>query len=103
MSMDTFGNHNYVFEESDAMAFFTKLYFWTYNYLDIDLLGALGDIVYYSGPFAATRVPSYWLTNCRPSWDVFTSRFFNQPKIVHRPYQLESTRTILDTYVIELP
>jgi hypothetical protein len=103
MSMDTFGNHNYVFEESDATAFFTKLNFWTYNYLDIDLHGALGDIVYYSGPFAATRVPSYWLTNCRPSWDVFTSRYFNQPKIVHRPYQLESTRTILDTYVIELP
>lgn len=103
MSMDTFGNHNYLFEESDATAFFTKLNFWTYNYLDIDLHGALGDIVYYSGPFAATRVPSYWLTNCRPSWDVFTSRYFNQPKIVHRPYQLESTRTILDTYVIELP
>lgn len=103
MSMDTFNNQNYLFEEADATAFFTIMYFWTYNYLDIDLHGALGDIVYYSGPFAATRVPSYWLTNCRPSWDVFTSRYFNQPKIVHRPYQLESTRTILDTYVIELP
>ncbi len=103
MSMDTFNNQNYLFEEADATAFFTIMYFWTYNYLDIDLHGALGDIVYYSGPFAATRVPSYWLTNCRPSWDIFTSRFFNQPKIVHNPYQLESTRTILDTYVIELP
>ncbi|MBR5902331.1 hypothetical protein IKZ40_08320 [bacterium] len=103
MSMDTFNNHNYLFEEADAAAFFTILNFWTYNYLDIDLHGALGDIVYYSGPFAATRVPSNWLTNCRPSWDIFTSRFFNQPKIVHNPYQLESTRAILDTYVIDLP
>ncbi|MBR5624298.1 hypothetical protein IKW72_09145 [bacterium] len=103
MSMDTFNNHNYLFEEADVTAFFTILNFWTYNYLDIDLHGALGDIVYYSGPFAATRVPSYWLTNCRPSWDIFTSRFFNQPKIVHNPYQLESTRAILDTYVIDLP
>ncbi|MBQ7555701.1 hypothetical protein IJS98_04525, partial [bacterium] len=103
MSMDTFNNQNYLFEEADATAFFTIMYFWTYNYLDIDLHGALGDIVYYSDPFASTRVPSYWLTNCRPSWDIFTSRFFNQPKIVHNPYQLESTRAILDTYVIDLP
>lgn len=103
MSMDTFNNQNYLFEEADATAFFTILNFWTYNYLDIDLHGALGDIVYYSGPFAAKRVPSNWLTNCRPSWEIFTSRFFNQPKIVHNPYQLESTRAILDTYVIDLP
>lgn len=103
MSMDTFNNKNHIFEEADAAAFFTISYFWLYNFLDINLHGPLGDLIYYSGPFAAIRVPSSWLVNCYPNWDMFTSRFFNQPRIVHRPYQLESDRTILDSYVKELP
>ena len=103
ISMDTFGDRSHTFEDSDATAFFTISYFWLYNYVNYNTSPDLSDIIYYSGQFAATKVPSSWLVNCYPSWSMFTSRFFNRPKIVHRPYQLESTRTIKKTYVIELP
>lgn len=103
ISMDTFGDRSHTFEDSDATAFFTISYFWLYNYVNYNTSPDLSDIIYYSGQFAATRVASYWLVGCHPSWTMFTSRFFYRPKIVHRPYQLESTRTIKKTYVIELP
>lgn len=103
ISMDTFGNQNHTFEDSDATAFFTTNYFWIYNYVNYNTSPALSDILYYSGQFAATKVSSSWLVNCHPSWAMFTSRFFNRPKIIHRAEQLESNRTIQKTYVIELP
>ncbi|MBR5624461.1 hypothetical protein IKW72_05605 [bacterium] len=103
ISMDTFGNQNHVFEDSDATAFFTRQYFWTYNYCNYSMSVPFSDILYYSGQFAATKVPSSWAINCHPSWAMFTSRFFNRPKIIHRAEQLEATRTIQKTYVKELP
>ena len=103
ISMDAFGNQNHTFEDSDATAFFTISYFWLYNYVNYNAPPALSDIIYYSGQFAATKVPSSWLVNCHPSWAMFTSRFFNRPKIIHRAEQLESNRTIQKTYVKELP
>ena len=102
ISMDTFGNQNHVFEDSDATAFFTKQYFWTYNYCNYSTSVPFSDILYYSGQFAATKAPSSWTINCHPSWAMFTSRFFNRPKIIHRAEQLEATRTIQKTYVKEL-
>ena len=103
ISMDTFGDRSHTFEDSDATAFFTISYFWLYNYVNYNTSPDLSDIIYYSGQFAATRVASYWLVGCHPSWTMFTSRFFYRPKIVHRPNQLESTRTINKTYMKELP
>lgn len=103
ISMDTFGDRSHTFEDADATAFFTISYFWLYNYVNYNTPPALSDIIYYSGQFAATRVTSSGLIGCHPSWIMFTSRFFYRPKIVHRPDQLESTRTIQKTYVKELP
>ena len=103
ISMDSFGDQSHTFEETDAIAFFTTNNFWQENYYHIFTYPIYSEIVYYSGQFAARKVSNSYRLNCHPSWAMFTSRFFNRPKIVHRAEQLESNRTIQKTYVIELP
>ena len=103
ISMDSFNNRNHTFEESDATAFFTINNFWQDNFYNMYTYPLYSDIIYYNGQFAARKIQAADRLNCHPSWAMFSSRFFNRPKIVHRAEQLAPVKTIQKTYLIGPP
>ncbi len=103
ISMDTFGDRSHSFEESDATAFFTTNNFWQDNFYNMYTYPLYSDIIYYNGQFAARKIQAADRLNCHPSWAMFSSRFFNRPKIVHRAEQLAPVKTIQKTYIIGPP
>ncbi|MBP5626804.1 hypothetical protein J6X96_01380 [bacterium] len=103
ISMDTFGDRSHSFEESDATAFFTTNNFWQDNFYNMYTYPLYSDIIYYNGQFAARKIEDVDRLNCHPSWAMFSSRFFNRPKIVHRAEQLAPVKTIQKTYIIGPP
>lgn len=101
ISMDTFGNRDLTFDvDSDAEAFFASA-IWPENFLKNNNVSIFAsDLIYYSGSHAARKVSNDLRVNCFASWAMFKSRFFNLPKMLHRPYQLGANMTILHHYVI---
>lgn len=103
ISMDSFGNRNQIFEESDATAFFTINNFWQDNFYNMYTAPLYSDIIYYSPDLAARKISSALRLNCHPSWAMFSSRYFGLKKIIHRAEQHEPGLTITKTYIIGPP
>ncbi len=82
-SMDTFGNNNGVFENSDIDAFFTHSY-WGNNVTASTV--SESKILYYSGFHAAKK--SSRANGCYPSWNMFESKCGEEEIIIHRAEQL---------------
>lgn len=82
-SMDTFGNNNGVFEDSDIASFFTHSY-WG-NYISASTIGE-SKILYYSGFHAAKK--SSRSDGCYSSWNMFESKCGPDEIIIHRAEQL---------------
>ena len=101
ISMDTFGDHDLIFDiDYDADAFFQSS-IWPQNFLKNDNVYLTAtEVLYYTGPFAARAASNSERFHCFGSWAMFKSRFFAQPKILHRANQLEQNRLILHKYVL---
>ncbi len=82
-SMDTFGNNNGVFENSDIDAFFTHPY-WGNNVTASTV--SESKILYYSGFHAAKK--SNRADGCYSSWNMFESKCGEEEIIIHRAEQL---------------
>jgi len=101
ISMDSFWNMDLIFDiDDDADAFFQSL-IWPQHFLKNDSVYLTQtEVLYYTGPFAARAATYAERLYCYGSWAMFKSRFFGQPKLLHRANQLEQNRLILHKYVL---
>ena len=82
-SIDTFGNNNGIFEDSDIDLFFTHSY-WGGNTTAASI--SVSKILFYSGFHAAKK--SSRTDGCYPSWNMFESKCGEEEIIIHRAEQL---------------
>ena len=82
-SMDTFGNNNGTFEDSDIDSFFTHSY-WGNNTIATSI--STSKILYYSNFHAAKK--SNRANGCYPAWNMFESKCGIYEIIIHRAEQI---------------